>query len=156
MTRQSQLSKTAGIFSTECPYNNSYQTNAPRILFVCSVGMLRSPTAQMVASARGWNARACGSSVDVALIPISCNLIDWADLIIFLNAENAIEAHAVFRPVDYDNNIKRKQIVWNVDDSYDWGDNALWRHIDLNLTLLQQQGILPPTNRDSHGFSQTD
>jgi predicted protein tyrosine phosphatase len=128
--------KTQQIFSDRCPYDNSSQTSAKRILFVCSVGMLRSPTAQMVASSQGYNARACGSAVNIALIPLSCNLINWADHIIFMNAENALQAHNEFEAVGYKDDIMRKQIVWNIEDTYNWGDNVLWNAIDWKLKDL--------------------
>lgn len=128
--------KTQQIFSDRCPYDNSSQTSAKRLLFVCSVGMLRSPTAQMVASSHGYNARACGSAVNIALIPLSCNLINWANHIIFMNAENAIQAHREFEAVGYKDDIIAKQLVWNIEDRYDWGDSVLWNTIDWRLKDL--------------------
>ena len=131
-----KLTKTQQIFSDNCPFDNSSQTKAKRLLFVCSVGMLRSPTAQMVASSQGYNARACGSAVNIALIPLSCNLINWADHIIFMNVENALQAHKEFEAVGYKQDILKKQIVWNISDIYDWGDNVLWNTIDWKLKDL--------------------
>jgi len=128
--------KTQLIFSDQCPYDNGSQTVAKRLLFVCSVGMLRSPTAQMVATNQGFNARACGSSVNIALIPLSCNLINWAHRIIFMNAENAIQAHKEFDAIGYEDDIKAKQIVWNFEDLYNWGDTALWNAVDWKLKDL--------------------
>ena len=126
-------SNTAKIFSTNCPYQNASQTNAPRILFVCSVGMLRSPTAQMVATGMGYNARACGSAVDIALIPLSCNLINWADKIVFMNRENLSESIECFRPVGYEDDILSKSTVWNIPDHYNWGEQQLWELIHQQL-----------------------
>jgi predicted protein tyrosine phosphatase len=130
--------KTAQIFSDLCPFDNSSQTKARRLLFVCSVGMLRSPTAQMVASSQGYNARAAGSAVNIALVPMSCNLINWAQHIIFMNAENAIQAHREFEAIGYKEDILAKQIVWNFDDIYNWGDNVLWNAIDWKLKDLER------------------
>lgn len=120
------MNKTQKIFSDECPFANLFQTGAKRLLFVCSVGMLRSPTAQMVASQNGHNARACGSDVDIALIPLSCNLINWADKIVFMSPENFEQAKMVFDPVGYKEDIEAKAIVWNIEDDYNWGDSVLW------------------------------
>lgn len=128
MTKKQTL--TQKIFSTNCPYANHSQTNAKRLLFVCSVGMLRSPTAQMVATGLGHNARACGSCLDLALIPLSCNLINWADHIFFMNRENQQEALKHFTPVGYDDDILAKGVVWNIPDQYNWGDNVLWNIFD--------------------------
>lgn len=80
----------------------------------------------MVATGMGLNARACGSDVNMALIPLSCNLINWADIIYFMNADNMGEALKHFTPVGYDEDIREKGVVWNIPDNYNWGDNVLW------------------------------
>lgn len=130
------MTNTAKIFSDNCPYNNGYQTNAIRLLFVCSVGMLRSPTAQVVASQRGHNARAVGSDLDVALIPLSVNLINWADHIIFVNNENYIESCKNFESIGYTEDIIKKATVWNLPDNYNWGDSVLYRIIESELIKM--------------------
>jgi len=130
------MTNTAKIFSDNCPYNNSYQTGAMRLLFVCSVGMLRSPTAQVVASQRGHNARAVGSDVDMALIPLSVNLINWADHIIFVNNENYVQSCNEFDKIGYKEDIIKKATIWNLPDDYSWGDNVLWRIIEDNLLKM--------------------
>ncbi len=124
---------TARILSTPCPYNNSYQTDALRLLFVCSVGMLRSPTAQVVASQRGHNARACGSDTEFALIPLSINLINWADHIIFVTNENFHMSCNEFEKYGYKDMIIGKATVWNLPDDYDWGDKRLCKVIERKL-----------------------
>ena len=136
-TSENKKTKTEQIFSDLCPYDNYNQTKARRLLFVCSVGMLRSPTAQMVASSQGYNARAAGSNVKIALVPLSCNLINWAQHIIFMNAENAIQAKREFEAVGYREDIQQKQIVWNFEDIYDWGDTALWNAVHWKLKDLE-------------------
>lgn len=47
------MNKTQQIFNLTAPYDNPYQSNRTRILFVCSAGLLRSPTGAAVGSARG-------------------------------------------------------------------------------------------------------
>jgi predicted protein tyrosine phosphatase len=128
--------KTVQIFNDACPYDNSSQTNALRIVFVCSVGMLRSPTAQAVATRRGHNARAAGSCTDIALVPLSCNLINWAQYIIFMNGENFDQALAEFDAVGYHHDIRDKATVWDIGDNFDWGDQVLWNIIEDNLTRM--------------------
>ena len=98
------------------------------MLFVCSVGMLRSPTAQVAASTLGFNARACGSDVSCALIPLSCNLINWAEKIFFMNVENFQQALDEFTAVGYEEDIRKKAVVWNIEDDFEWGDNWLFHH----------------------------
>lgn len=107
--------KTDQIFELTCPYSNPYQGNASRILFVCSVGMLRSPTAAAEAIKQGYNARACGSCQELALIPITVNLIMWTDKIVFMNEENKFEALQTFFG-DIDSTKKLNAgVVWELD-----------------------------------------
>lgn len=122
-----QIKLTEQIFRCDAPLHNQYQTGAKRLVFVCSVGMLRSPTAQIVASQMGHNARACGSDAERALIPLSANLIEWADKIVFLNFENFEESLKVFNGTGFDDTIKEKKVIWNIDDDFSWGDNILFR-----------------------------
>jgi predicted protein tyrosine phosphatase len=69
--------------------NNKWQNDDKRVLCVCSAGLLRSPTlAQYLQQKYGYNTRACGTSEEYALIPISEALVHWADLVIFVNEEN--------------------------------------------------------------------
>jgi len=61
---------------------NPYQTDALKVLCVCSAGLLRSPTlANYLHKKYGYNTRSCGV-YDYALIPIDKVLITWADRII--------------------------------------------------------------------------
>lgn len=124
------MTLTTKIFKESAPYSNQYQTGAKRLLFVCSVGMLRSPTAADVAASLGYNSRACGSCVDVALIPLSVNLILWADKIIFVNRENYREALDIFTPVGYEDDILPKAIIWDLPDNYRWHDEWLVGYIE--------------------------
>lgn len=124
------------IFRNKCPYKNGYQTDAIRLLFVCSVGMLRSPTAQIVATMRGHNARACGSDLELALIPMSVNLINWSDYIIFMNKENYIESCKEFNIVGYKEEIIKKSTIWDIPDSYEWNNSYVKELIEINLIKL--------------------
>lgn len=127
---------TEQIFRCDAPLGNPYQTSARRIVFVCSVGMLRSPTAQIVASQHGFNARACGSDRDRALIPLSANLIEWAEKIVFMNFENLCQALNTFEGTGYDETIRERKVVWNIEDQYEWGDNILFRILEEKVQLL--------------------
>ena len=129
-------STTNKIFQCEAPLKNQHQTNAERIVFVCSVGMIRSPTAQIVASRAGMNARACGSNTTMALIPLNANLIEWADKIVFMQFENFQEALDTFAGTGYDDTIRDKKAVWNIEDIYDWGDNILFRILEEKVKEL--------------------
>ena len=127
---------TEQIFRCEAPLGNPYQTNARRIVFVCSVGMLRSPTAQIVASQHGFNARACGSDRKLALIPLNANLIEWAEKIIFMEFGNYVQSLNTFEGSGYDETIREKKVVWNIEDHYEWGDNILFRILEEKMKTL--------------------
>jgi predicted protein tyrosine phosphatase len=63
---------------------NRYQGDYPRVLTVCSAGLLRAPTIAWVLEQEPFNcnARAAGVSNDYGLIVVDDVLIEWADLII--------------------------------------------------------------------------
>jgi predicted protein tyrosine phosphatase len=118
--------KNDAIFKTSAPYNNPYQTDRPRWLFVCSAGLLRSPTGAALAIQRGINARSCGSNFNYALIPCSANLINWADKIVFVNRENLWNLEDNFLGHAYLlEQIESKQIVLNIPDNYEYMDPEL-------------------------------
>ena len=117
--------KTQELFELTAPYNNPYQGNDPRVLFVCSAGLLRSPTCAKVAAEQGFNTRSCGSH-SYALIPISANLVAWADHIVFVNEENVGEAIYTFE--DYPhilNSLEKKSVIWDLPDVYEYNDPKL-------------------------------
>lgn len=59
---------------------NPYQGDRKKVLCVCSAGLLRSPTmAAWLSEVFNYNTRACGTSKDYALIPVSEALLHWAD-----------------------------------------------------------------------------
>lgn len=117
MKQLDQETMTAKIFELSAPYDNPYQSSRKRWLFVCSAGLLRSPTGAAVATDLGVNARSCGSS-SYALIPLSVNLILWAEKIFFVNKENYMESLCNFESVGYDTNIEEKSVVLDIPDIY--------------------------------------
>lgn len=136
MTRHefSEGTKNADIFRTNAPYNNSYQGDAERWLFVCSAGLLRSPTGATMAAKYGINARSCGSNFNYALIPCSANLINWAHKIIFVNKENLWQLEDNFLGhKDLLEQIERKQIVLNIPDNFEYMDPQLQQFFEEEL-----------------------
>lgn len=122
----SEGTKNAAIFKTNAPYSNPYQGNAPRWLFVCSAGLLRSPTGATLASQYGINARSCGSNFNYALVPCSANLINWADKIVFVNKENLWQLEDNFLGhKDLLEQLECKQIVLNIPDNFEYMDPQL-------------------------------
>ena len=118
--------KTAALLELTAPYDNPFQGKALRILFVCSVGLLRSPTAAAYFSERGYNTRACGSMVGCALIPISANLVEWAHQICFMTHENKQETLALFHEDTVTQEvIRRKSVVLNITDDYEYNQPEL-------------------------------
>ena len=107
------------IFQLTAPYDNPFQSNRRRILFVCSAGLLRSPTGAHVGSTRGYNTRAAGSAQAYALIPLTANLIEWAQTIVFVNRENNLQALETFRGTGYEEDIQRKGVVLDIPDKYE-------------------------------------
>lgn len=130
----SQGTKNADIFKTTAPYSNPYQGKADRWLFVCSAGLLRSPTGATMAAQRGINARSCGSNFNYALIPCSANLINWADRIIFVNKENLWQLEDNFLGHEYLlNQIQDKAIVLNIPDNFEYMDPQLQEFFEQEL-----------------------
>ena len=66
--------------------SNPYQGSDKKVLFVCSMGILRSATAARLYASK-YNTR-CAGTWDDALIPLSPILLAWADEIVFVNKEN--------------------------------------------------------------------
>lgn len=123
--------KNAAIFKTNAPFSNPYQGSSPRWLFVCSAGLLRSPTGAAVASKHGINARAAGSNSRYALIPLSANLINWAERIVFVNENNYLEALREFHEhSELLNQIRAKSYIMNIPDVYNYNDPQLVREFE--------------------------
>lgn len=114
------MTKTEQIFQLTAPYNNPYQGGAPRVLFVCSAGLLRSATAATIGSTLGMNTRNAGSE-QYALIPISANLIHWAEKIYFVNEENLRSTIRTFDGCpELLDMLAAKSITWDIPDCYDY------------------------------------
>lgn len=112
--------KNAAIFKLSAPYSNPYQGNYPRVLFVCSAGLLRSATGATVGSQLGLNTRNCGSE-HYALIPISANLIAWAQRIYFVNEYNLLSAIETFKEVPQMlDMLEEKSVTLDLEDTYDY------------------------------------
>lgn len=78
--------KTQLIFESRVPWDNPYQGKDKRVVFVCSAGILRSATAARI-YAQKYNTRSAGSE-GYALIPLSDELVLWAQEIVFVNKQN--------------------------------------------------------------------
>jgi predicted protein tyrosine phosphatase len=117
------MNKTEQLKRNKCPLRNQYQGDSLRILFVCAVGMLRSPTAAHFFAEKGFNTRCCGANLEYALIPISENLVIWGDVIVCMARDNLEGALKIFP--DYKEEIKAKTIVARIDDDFNYKQKEL-------------------------------
>jgi predicted protein tyrosine phosphatase len=133
--------KNAEIFKTTAPYDNFSQGSDPRWLFVCSAGLLRSPTGAALAVRKGLNARSCGSAVDYALIPISANLVMWARKIIFVSEENYHESLELFKDHEMLHNLlTMRSLVLNIPDIYNYNDPELVIEFEKQIDWVRAVG----------------
>lgn len=113
---------------------NRFQTQAKKVVVVCSAGLLRSPTAANVLHSKfGFNTRAVGADKEFALIPLTQALIWWADEIVFVN-------HDAFLLLDQEEkdeieSVAVKVIILKIEDDFDWMDADLryaiqWQYED--------------------------
>jgi predicted protein tyrosine phosphatase len=113
------------IFTDNHAHHVSAQTDQRRLVFVCSAGMLRSATGAKAFAAKGCNTRSCGTH-SYALIPLSANLIHWADAVYFAHPENWWKANETFKGHDDLLAVLRdKAQICNVPDIYDYDDSEL-------------------------------
>lgn len=84
-------------------HSNSFQGDYKRVLTVCSANMLRSPTIAHVLSSEpyNYNTRSAGTE-PYALIPVTEDLLLWADEIVCADTE-----HAMW--------IRNKMMEWTID-----------------------------------------
>lgn len=96
--------------------NNPYQGTDKKVLFVCSMGILRSATAARLYAAK-HNTRAAGTYPE-ALVPLTVMLVEWADEIVFVNKDNYDTARSKFRS-SFLHYVKVKEaIVLDIPDKY--------------------------------------
>lgn len=100
------------------------------VLFVCSQNKLRSPTAEQVFACHpGIETASAGTNHD-AEVPLSAELLDWADLIFVMEKAHRNKLSARFRA-----HIKGKRIIClNIPDEFDFMDPALVRLLEVRVT----------------------
>ena len=114
---------------------NGYQGNYPRVLCVCSAGILRSATTSWILSNEPYNCntRNCGVYADYALIVMDQVLIEWADHIIFAETEHYKYAKEIFSLTGKDGSIKPTYVL-GVPDTFSYRDPQLVKIIN-NLLI---------------------
>lgn len=110
---------------------NRFQTEAKKVVVVCSAGLLRSPTAANVLHIKyGFNTRAVGADKEFALIPLTQALIWWADEIVFVNRDAFLTLDREEK--DELESVGVKVIILNIEDDFDWMD------VSLRCAILEQ------------------
>lgn len=118
------MNKTDQIFQLTTPYAMKDQGPWTRLLFVCSAGLLRSATGADLYTKKGYNTRACGTH-PYALVPLSGNLIMWANHIIFVHDKNWDKAIETFWNTQFWGDLNKKAIVLNIEDDYNFRQQEL-------------------------------
>lgn len=108
---------------------NSYQGDWPRVLCVCTAGLLRSPTLAWVLSNPPYNCntRAAGSEPAYALVSVDQVLLNWARIVVFVNPEN--HEQVMERKLTMPGQV----FVLNVPDSFAFRDPRLVEAIKAEL-----------------------
>ena len=98
-------------------HSNEYQGDYKRVLTVCSANMLRSPTIAHVLSAEpyNFNTRSAGTA-GFALIPVTTDLLMWADEIVCADTEHALDIRN--KLMDY--NLDKVVINLGIPDNYEY------------------------------------
>ena len=94
---------------------NPYQGTDKKVVFVCSMGILRSATGARL-YANKYNTRTAGTWDD-ALVPLSPILIAWADELVFVNAENYDQVVNKLEAAAYEY-VANKSKVLNIPDQF--------------------------------------
>lgn len=115
---------------------NSYQGNATKVLCVCSGGVLRSPTAAWIISNEpfNFNTRSCGDK-EYALIPLSEELVAWADEIVVMDEWHAKSVKEKLIEAGYEPGYREIHVL-NVPDDYDYRDPELVRILTEKLCTV--------------------
>jgi predicted protein tyrosine phosphatase len=99
-------------------FKNPYQGTDKKVVFVCSMGILRSATGARI-YAHKYNTRTAGTWSE-ALIPLSENLILWADELVFVNRTNYDGIRIKFEgDEDLVATIEYKAKVLDIPDNYE-------------------------------------
>lgn len=116
---------------------NIHQGPQPRILCVCSAGLLRSATmADILVKSGKYNVRNCGTSLDYALIPLSSALLQWADKICVVqeelsHVEQALEMMGFRDSIDV--------VSLDIPDQYDRNNPEL---VEIITQRFTEEGLL--------------
>lgn len=95
---------------------NPFQGTDKKVLFVCSMGILRSATGARLYAHR-YNTRSAGTWDD-ALIPLTPLLMEWADEIVFVNETNYQQVKKFYLAEEIDIDKEYNIRVLNIPDAF--------------------------------------
>lgn len=98
---------------------NPYQGDDKKVLFVCSMGILRSATGARIYGHK-YNTRSAGTYAE-ALIPVTEMLMMWADEIVFVQKHNFDQANELYNELMDTKSVK----VLDIPDAYPHMDPAI-------------------------------
>ncbi len=103
-------------------HSNSYQGDYKRVLCVCSAGILRSATAAHILCQHPYhfNTRNVGTA-SYALIPLTEDVIQWADEIVCMEAEHEVKVRDMMIEAMYNKPI----VTLDIEDIYEYRDPKL-------------------------------
>jgi predicted protein tyrosine phosphatase len=107
-----------------------------RLLFVCGRNRLRSPTAETIFDLDGVETASAGVSPD-ADTPLDGELIEWADIVLFMEADHRRKASRRFAAA-----LRGKSTVClNVPDRFEYMQleliELLWQRVPRSVPALQ-------------------
>jgi predicted protein tyrosine phosphatase len=101
-----------------------------KVLFICGKNKWRSPTAEQVFSEHpGIQCTSAGLSHD-AEVPVSAELVEWAELIFVMEKKHKSKLSAQFKP-----QLQAKRVVClNIPDNYKFMEPALVKLLEVKVT----------------------
>jgi predicted protein tyrosine phosphatase len=100
------------------------------ILFICGKNKWRSPTAEQVfAEHPGIQCASAGLSND-AEVPVSAELIDWADMIFVMERQHKSKLSVQFQP----QLLGKRLVCLNIPDNYKFMEPALVKILQSKVT----------------------
>jgi predicted protein tyrosine phosphatase len=124
---------------------NRYQMEFTKVLFACSAGILRSPTASHIFAQEpyNWNTRAAGCESSFALVPVTLPLIMWADYVYLMEDYHLVQLERIFG--DELTPYKDKIVVLDIPDNYPYMDTELVKLLKEKVEA-HQQSLTESTN----------
>ena len=112
-------------------------TASLKVLFLCDVNRLRSPTAETIFSKYpGVEAKSAGVGKE-ATTPVSLNLLDWADLIFVMEKRHRNIIHSKFKEV-----YQRKRIIClYIPDEFEFMDSHLIQLLEEKVTPYLERSV---------------